>query len=221
MQVLFNYPNLVVLLPVLEGGLLKSHKHASSACGVDSGVSAVLDAGAFPHLINLLSHSNEKVKSKGDHFPSSTLSIYPLQKNKMVNGEVVDDGFRIAGRTRRGFRSAQVVTLAVEKFCNVATAKLRTARLSFDKSERHPTRKLSDRKAYTRQKQATFDAADFPGSIDGQEDLMAVTKAVHTYWFHVVFSVGLTCVAYVGREKNHNKRRLGLEQWTNMMKDKL
>ncbi|KAK1418333.1 hypothetical protein QVD17_27476 [Tagetes erecta] len=99
---------------------------------------AVLDAGAFPHLINLLSHSNEKqVKSKGDHFPSSTLSIYPLQKNKMVNGEVVDDGFRIEGRTRRGFRSAQVVTPAVEKFCNVATAKQsRTARLSFDKSER-------------------------------------------------------------------------------------
>ncbi|KAI3705449.1 hypothetical protein L1987_75687 [Smallanthus sonchifolius] len=37
----------------------------SFACGVDSGVNAVLDAGAFPHLINLLSHSNEKVVDAG------------------------------------------------------------------------------------------------------------------------------------------------------------
>ncbi|KAL8210451.1 hypothetical protein R6Q57_004888 [Mikania cordata] len=37
----------------------------SFACGVDSGVKAVLDAGAFPHLINLLSHSNEKVVDAG------------------------------------------------------------------------------------------------------------------------------------------------------------
>ncbi|KAJ7959750.1 armadillo repeat-containing protein 8 [Quillaja saponaria] len=33
----------------------------SFACGVDSGVRAVLDAGAFPHLIRLLSNVNEKV----------------------------------------------------------------------------------------------------------------------------------------------------------------
>ncbi|CAI9272997.1 unnamed protein product [Lactuca saligna] len=37
----------------------------SFACGVDAGVKAVLDAGAFPHLINLLSHSNEKVVDAG------------------------------------------------------------------------------------------------------------------------------------------------------------
>nr|XP_043634317.1 armadillo repeat-containing protein 8 [Erigeron canadensis] len=37
----------------------------SFACGVDSGVKAVLDAGAFPLLINLLSHSNEKVVDAG------------------------------------------------------------------------------------------------------------------------------------------------------------
>ncbi|KAE9594134.1 hypothetical protein Lalb_Chr18g0050571 [Lupinus albus] len=33
----------------------------SFACGVDAGVSAVLEAGAFPHLIRLLSSSEEKV----------------------------------------------------------------------------------------------------------------------------------------------------------------
>ncbi|XP_024984932.1 armadillo repeat-containing protein 8 isoform X3 [Cynara cardunculus var. scolymus] len=37
----------------------------SFACGVDAGVKAVLDTGAFPHLINLLSHPNEKVVDAG------------------------------------------------------------------------------------------------------------------------------------------------------------
>ncbi|XP_076932480.1 uncharacterized protein LOC143598039 isoform X2 [Bidens hawaiensis] len=37
----------------------------SFACGVDSGVNAVLDAGAFVHLVNLLSHSNHKVVDAG------------------------------------------------------------------------------------------------------------------------------------------------------------
>lgn len=37
----------------------------SFACGVDAGVKAVLDAGAFSHLINLLQHSNEKVVDAG------------------------------------------------------------------------------------------------------------------------------------------------------------
>jgi len=34
----------------------------SFACGVDQGVRAVLDAGAFPHLIRFLSVADEKVK---------------------------------------------------------------------------------------------------------------------------------------------------------------
>ncbi|KAK3035197.1 hypothetical protein RJ639_034585 [Escallonia herrerae] len=33
----------------------------SFSCGVDAGVKAVLDAGAFPYLLNLVSHPNEKV----------------------------------------------------------------------------------------------------------------------------------------------------------------
>lgn len=33
----------------------------SFACGVDAGVRAVLDCGAFPHLIRLLSHPHDKV----------------------------------------------------------------------------------------------------------------------------------------------------------------
>lgn len=33
----------------------------SFACGFDAGVQAVIDAGAFPHLLRLLENSNEKV----------------------------------------------------------------------------------------------------------------------------------------------------------------
>lgn len=163
-------------------------------------------------------NSPQQLKSKGDHFPSSTLSeseesgaaeirsrekggkksdeveeekteqniqkmstLVPLaRKNKMVNGEDVADGVRRRGRTGQGFASR-----AVDKIRNVGTAKqLRTARLGFDKSEsksgRPPTRKLSDRKAYTRQKQTAINApADFlVGSDDGHEELLAAANAV-------------------------------------------
>ncbi|CAL5433935.1 unnamed protein product [Camellia sinensis] len=37
----------------------------SFACGLDAGVKAVLDAGAFPHLFSLLSHPNDKVVDAG------------------------------------------------------------------------------------------------------------------------------------------------------------
>ncbi|XP_059665279.1 uncharacterized protein LOC132311397 isoform X2 [Cornus florida] len=37
----------------------------SFACGVDAGVKAVLDAGAFPHLFGLISHPNDKVVDAG------------------------------------------------------------------------------------------------------------------------------------------------------------
>lgn len=37
----------------------------SFACGVDVGVKAVLDAGAFPHLLSLISHPNDKVVDAG------------------------------------------------------------------------------------------------------------------------------------------------------------
>ncbi|KAI3801210.1 hypothetical protein L1987_29314 [Smallanthus sonchifolius] len=166
-------------------------------------------------------NSPQQFKSKGDHFPSSTLSeseesgaaeirsrdkgkksyeveekgeqnvqkmstlVHPVRKNKMVNGEEVGDGIRRQNRTGRGFVSSRGVTTLVEKIRHVGTAKqLRTARLGFDKSEskpgRPPTRKLSDRKAYTRQKHTTFNAAaDFPvGSDDGHEELLAAAKSV-------------------------------------------
>lgn len=164
-------------------------------------------------------NSPQQFKSKGDHFPSSTLSeseesgaaeirsrgkgkksdeieekaehnvqkmstlVPPPRKNKMVNGKD-GDGVRRQGRTGRGFGSARAVTPSGEKNRNVGTAKqLRTARLGFEKSEsksgRPPTRKLSDRRAYTRKHTATNAAADFlVGSDDGHEELLAAANAV-------------------------------------------
>ncbi|KAJ9548103.1 hypothetical protein OSB04_020646 [Centaurea solstitialis] len=112
--------------------------------------------------------------------------VLPTRKNKMVNGEDVTDGVRRQGRTGRGYGSARGVTqMTVDKIRNPGTAKqLRTARLGFEKSEskagRPPTRKLSDRKAYTRQKQTAISAAAeyLVASDDGHEELLAAAKAV-------------------------------------------
>ncbi|KAD5317420.1 hypothetical protein R6Q59_032759 [Mikania micrantha] len=201
------------LVPILSSSdEVPGLDNASDVTGSESGPGL---SKRFP------TNSPQQFKSKGDHFPSSTLSeseesganeirsrdkgkksdeveekgeqnvlkmstlFPPARKNKIVNGDAVGDGIRRAGRTGRGFGSARGVTPAVEKIRNVGTAKqLRTARHSFDKSEsklgRPPTRKLSDRKAYTRQKQTTFNAVtDLPvGSGDGQEELPAAAKAV-------------------------------------------
>ncbi|KAL3642899.1 hypothetical protein CASFOL_013714 [Castilleja foliolosa] len=115
----------------------------------------------------------------------STL-LLPPRKNKTVNGDDHGDGIRRQGRTGRGFTSSRsLLPLSVEKIGNVGTTKqIRSSRLGFEKNEsrvgRPPTRKLSDRKAYTRQKHITISAgADFlVGSDDGLEELLAAANAV-------------------------------------------
>uniref|UniRef100_A0A1J3FJG8 Uncharacterized protein n=1 Tax=Noccaea caerulescens TaxID=107243 RepID=A0A1J3FJG8_NOCCA len=113
------------------------------------------------------------------------LSIAGLQsrKNKLVSGEELGDGVRRQGRTGRGFGSTRSVNpMGVMKH---GTAKqLRSARSSSDKNEsragRPPTRKLSDRKAYTRQKSTATNATtlDFlVGSDDGHEELLAAVNS--------------------------------------------
>ncbi|KAJ4851160.1 hypothetical protein Tsubulata_003248 [Turnera subulata] len=108
--------------------------------------------------------------------------VMPSRKNKLVAGEDIGDGIR-KGRTGRGFASTRsLMPMTVEKLANVGTAKqLRSARVGSDKIEsktgRPPTRKLSDRKAYTRQKHTTVNAAaDFHD--DGHEELLAAASSV-------------------------------------------
>nr|GMD11979.1 uncharacterized protein LOC109186567 [Ipomoea batatas] len=112
--------------------------------------------------------------------------LLPPRKNKLIGGDEHGDGVRRQGRSSRSFTSSgSLMPLTVEKLGNVGTAKqLRSSRNSFDKTEskagRPPTRKLSDRKAYKRQKQSTINAAaDFlVGSDDGQEELLAAANDV-------------------------------------------
>lgn len=106
----------------------------------------------------------------------------PTRKNKFMNDDDLPPGASCSsttssrpGRTGRGFASARSVA-------NVVTAKqLTTARVAFEKPEskigRPPTRKLSGRTAYTRQKHSAFTTAtDFLD--DGHEELLAAANAV-------------------------------------------
>ncbi|KAK4396886.1 hypothetical protein Sango_1525200 [Sesamum angolense] len=139
-------------------------------------------------------HSPQQVKIKGENFSPAALSeseesgpenvnlLLPPRKNKTVNGDDQGDGVRRQGRTSRGFTSSRsVLPISVEKLGT--TKQIRSSRLGLDKTERGgrpPTRKLSDRKAYTRQKHITINtAADFlVGSDDGHEELLAAASAV-------------------------------------------
>ncbi|KAK2645301.1 hypothetical protein Ddye_020496 [Dipteronia dyeriana] len=130
--------------------------------------------------------SDEIDEKTGQNVQKMSTLVLTSRKNKLVSGEDLGDGVRRQGRTGRGFTSTRsAMSMTVEKLGNVGTAKqLRTARLGFDKTEskagRPPTRKLSDRKAYKRQKHTTIStAADFlVGSDDGHEELLAAANAV-------------------------------------------
>ncbi|KAL8223285.1 hypothetical protein R6Q57_020684 [Mikania cordata] len=103
----------------------------------------------------------------GSNVQNLSTLVLPTRKNKFMNEK--------QHRKGRGFVSARSVG-------NVGTEKqLRTGRVGFDKHEskigRLPTRKLSGRKAYTRQKHSAFTAAtDFLD--DGHEELLAAANAV-------------------------------------------
>ncbi|KAH8482441.1 hypothetical protein H0E87_029764 [Populus deltoides] len=130
--------------------------------------------------------SDEMDEKAGQNVQKVSPLGLPSRKNKPVSGEDLGDGIRRQGRIVRGFTSTRYpMPTAVEKLGNVGTAKqLRSARLGLDKNEsktgRPPTRKLSDRKAYTRQKHTTVNAiVDFlVGSDDGHEELLAAASAV-------------------------------------------
>ncbi|XP_055810647.1 uncharacterized protein LOC129880582 [Solanum dulcamara] len=129
------------------------------------------------------SKRSDEVDEKAGNVQKMSTLLLPPRKNKVTSGEDFGDGIRRQGRSGRGFTSARsLMPLMAEKLGNVGTAKqLRTSRHSLDMTEskggRPPTRKLSDRRAYKRQKHATMDAAaDFLD--DGHEELLAAASAV-------------------------------------------
>ncbi|XP_020220267.1 uncharacterized protein LOC109803210 isoform X1 [Cajanus cajan] len=129
----------------------------------------------------------EEIDQKaGQNVQKVSSLVLPTRKNKLVSGEEYGDGVRRQGRTGRNFpTSRSLMPMASEKLGNIGTVKqLRSSRLGLEKSEsragRPPTRKLSDRKAYARQKHTAISAsADFlVGSEDGHEELLAAVKGV-------------------------------------------
>ncbi|KAL2547926.1 hypothetical protein Fot_09456 [Forsythia ovata] len=121
----------------------------------------------------------------GQNVQKMSTLLLPPRKNKAASGEDHGDGVRRQGRSGRGFTSTRsLTTLTVEKHGNVGTTKqIRSSRFGFEKNERAgrpPTRKLSDRKPYMRQKHnAANTAPDFlVGSDDGHEELLAAANAV-------------------------------------------
>ncbi|KAH0935799.1 hypothetical protein HID58_012916 [Brassica napus] len=113
------------------------------------------------------------------------LSITGLQsrKNKLVSGEELGDGVRRQGRTGRGFGSTRSVNpMGVMR--HGTTKQLRSARNSSDKNERAgrpPTRKLSDRKAYKRQRNTSANATTLDFLDDGHEELLAAVNSAISF----------------------------------------
>ncbi|XP_061359731.1 uncharacterized protein LOC133303773 isoform X2 [Gastrolobium bilobum] len=129
----------------------------------------------------------EEIERKaGQNVQKVSNVVLPTRKNKLFSGEEHGDGVRRQGRTGRSFSATRsLMPMTSEKLGNIGTVKqLRSSRLGFEKSEnkagRPPTRKLSDRKAYVRQRHTAISAsADFlVGSEDGHEELLAAVKGV-------------------------------------------
>ncbi|CAG7900513.1 unnamed protein product [Brassica rapa] len=128
----------------------------------------------------------DEVDGKAAHnIPKVSIPALQSRKgNKRASGEEIGDGVRRQGRTGRGgFSSTRSLNpVGVEKLKNVGTTKqLRSARTILHKSEskvgRPPTRKLSDRKAYSRQRATATNASPLDFYDDGHEELQAAVNS--------------------------------------------
>ncbi|KAK8543729.1 hypothetical protein V6N13_025898 [Hibiscus sabdariffa] len=179
--------------------------------------------------------SKEKVKRSdeidekaGQNVQKVSTLVLPSRKNKLMTGDDIGDGVRRQGRTGRGITSTRsLVPMTVEKFGNVRTAKqLRSARLGLDKTEskvgRPPTRKLTDRKAYARQKHTAMNAVadDLVGTEDGHEELAAAVNALvgsahafpNSFWRQMEPFLGFISdgdIAYLKLQGSYELTRLG------------
>ncbi|XP_040968802.1 uncharacterized protein [Gossypium hirsutum] len=180
----------------------------------------------------LSSNSPRQVKLKDEKAGRNVQKVSPLvlpsRKNKLMTGEDTGDAVRQQGRTGRGITSSRsLMPIMVEKFGNVGTAKqLRSARLGLDKAEskagRPPTRKLTDRKAYARQRHVAISAAaDFlVGLEDGHEELVAAVNNLinsahafpNSFWRQMEPFFGFISdadIAYLQQQGNYELAKLG------------
>ncbi|CAN4084946.1 unnamed protein product [Withania somnifera] len=171
------------------------------------------------------SNRSDEVDEKSRPHAQKMSLLLPPRKSNRASGEDHGDGVRRQGRTGRGFNATRTpVLLTVEKLGKFGTAKqLRSSRNGLDKTEsnagRPPTRKLANRKAYRRQKQATMDAStDFLD--EGHEELLAAAGAVtnsaqalsSSFWkqmeplFRFISEIDTT---FLRQQINHETNRAG------------
>ncbi|OVA08397.1 hypothetical protein BVC80_209g129 [Macleaya cordata] len=128
--------------------------------------------------------SGELDEKTGQNVQKVATSVSSSRKNKMQDEDLgVGDTVRRQGRTARGLTSARSsISMAVEKL-DYTAKQLRSARLGCvklgSKVGRPPTRKLSERKAYTRPRHPVNSGApDLLGeSHDVHEELLAAANA--------------------------------------------
>ncbi|KAK4432884.1 hypothetical protein Salat_1050600 [Sesamum alatum] len=142
------------------------------------------ESGATEIMSRDKNKDNEIYEGTGQDAHEVSTPLLPPRKCKAVSRDDYGDCVRKQRRTGRGFTSSRALLhLTSEKTGNVGTTKqIRNSGLlhKTKRACRPPTRKLSDRKAYTQQKHiATNMAADFLAVSDGgREELLAAANAV-------------------------------------------
>ncbi|KAL0337256.1 UNVERIFIED_CONTAM: hypothetical protein Scaly_2000700 [Sesamum calycinum] len=142
------------------------------------------ESGATEIMPRDKNKDNEIYEGSGQDVHELSTLLLPPRKSKVVSRDDYGDGVRKQRKTGRGVTSTRALLhVTSENTGSVGTTKqIRSSGLlhKTKRACRPPTRKLSDRKAYTRKKHiATNMAADFLAvSDDGREELLAAANAV-------------------------------------------
>ncbi|KAL0426838.1 UNVERIFIED_CONTAM: hypothetical protein Slati_2858600 [Sesamum latifolium] len=142
------------------------------------------ESGATEIMSRDKNKDNEIYEGSGQDVHEVSTLLLPPRKSKAVSRDDYGNGVRKQCKTGRGVTSSRALLhLTSENTGSVGTTKqIRSSGLlhKTKRACRPPTRKLSDRKAYTRKKHiATNMAADFLAvSDDGREELLAAANAV-------------------------------------------
>ncbi|OVA06005.1 hypothetical protein BVC80_1707g111 [Macleaya cordata] len=147
------------------------------------------ESGAGENKLKEKGIDNDEIEDKAVNALQKVGSLIPpTKKNKMLINEEIGDGVRRQGRSGRGSSLSRASAPPLrEKLENPAIAKpLQSTRLGSDKNEsksgRPPSKKLSERKAFTRAVHVPNGvSSDFTGeSDDDHEELLAAATSVHT-----------------------------------------
>ncbi|XP_010244738.1 PREDICTED: uncharacterized protein LOC104588490 isoform X2 [Nelumbo nucifera] len=145
------------------------------------------ESGAGENKLKDKGMDNGDIEDRTMNAAQKVESLMLQKKNKMLVKEETGDGVRRQGRSGRGSSLSRACVPPVrEKLENAATTKpLRSTRPGSDKNEsksgRPPSKKLADRKAFTRPGHViTSGSSDFAGeSDDDHEELLAAANSAH------------------------------------------